>query len=466
MSNGHDDGKKNAMHILNCYGYYSDEEYRHPAIGRDRIDVVGKRKIDTLPFIGIEVHIKGVLDNDITKLRKLQSLDFRVVLTSNKELINSMKATNTGIEWFPLPSSTEKAFEDFVRRISNAPSDKPYYFDMLKTLQLSNPDPDFVKFKEQIEKAGLDATLALSVIFNGALENIHDNENLINSKEYVFLQSLGVMDGLEIYWYDMQYGNQLKYSFEGVKYPSGSSRKMEGQPLYYESNKALIRMIIKEFISGEHSKLEASLGNYSDTLREIALMGKMGRMTKAIFPDEFTYEMSFSPTLLDFETSPTEVNRIVALASNPFLESDLWDFYMTLVDIGLAKKDSNLIKTLYKPLSEEIDCIGAVSKYENAVDDYLSWWIMVQGGINKAPMQGYCNTLNIPWDLVENCIKETVAKGITSPFIQINGDLRNKIKSVRPYGDKGGVSDIAVYNRDEFLELCSDKMKESLKKIV
>lgn len=466
MTDVHAGGKENAKHILNWYGYYSECEYNHPAIGRDRIDVIGRRKTDIPPFIGIEVHIKGVLDDDLIKLRNLQSLDHRVVLTPNRELINSMKTTKTGIEWFLMPSRNEIGFESFIRHISNTPMEKPFFFDMLETLRSASPDPDFVKLTEQIESAGLDVPLALKVIYNGALENFHNDDGLRSSKEFIFLQSFGIIDGLEIYWYDMKYGDDLKYSFDGIKSSNWSSRKMAGQPLYYDSNKVFIRGAVKEFVHGKHSELESSIEQYSVTLREIALMGRMGRINKSTYTDKFSYEMSFSPDLLYFESLSTEAKRLMALASNPIIDNDVWNLYTTLVDLGLAKRDSNIIRTLYKPIAEEIACIGAIKKYDDAVNEYLSWWVMVQGGIKKASMQAYCNALNIPWDLVENCIDKTVTKGLTSPFIDKNGGLRRTMNFVKPYGDKGGASDIAIYNRGDFLDFCSAKMKENLEKII
>ena len=470
MSREHEKIQDNVEKILKKLGYDTEQEYTDKFLQGKRIDVVVLTK-EKSPFIGIEVHIEGDLDSDIKKLVSHPGLTYRVIITPDRELIETGKGMTDKISWFLVPSENESGFENFVRNLKGAGATTPYFFEERKQLvEIVGASERVEKIKELLASNDLDYDVARRVIYTGIANGGLPSHEYRDTKEYRYLQSLGITAGLEFYWDDMKWGDKLKFSYEGVEVPDVfTSRKMNGEPLAYQNWRDTIREIVKDEISSKLEDLLSVSKGYSDAFNELALIGKEGKYpVPDVNTDEFN-DSGFNPPL-DFDLKtvpPTETARVLALVSNPFLNDQFWEYGNKLVDIGLSVAyERRQIRVLYKPIAEAIRCNGATGRKREEVDNYLSWWILYQGGVANRNMVRYSNILGVPWEKVENCIDTTFSKGLTSKFIPDVEGLRKLGESIDPFWNIVGAKQISVFNAREFGDLCKKITKRALDKII
>jgi hypothetical protein len=275
--------------------------------------------------------------------------------------------------------------------------------------------------------------------------------------------SLGILQGLELYWYDMEWGDRVKYTYERAEVPNGiQTRRMRGEPLAYIENKAIINSVVKSYIEDIMHSTGKGINGYSQIFCEIALRGRKG--------DFRPHEQNFIPnSWLTNHVEPVEQARLDALAANPFISVKLWEFGKGIVMKGLGVVISDdLIKIPYKTVAEVFEFSGKVKEKEEEVNEYLAWWILYRGGVFKESMMKESNLLGVPWDMILQCVDETFSKNLTSRYIQDTTGIHStsnylESKSGQRIDD---ISDITVYRLAEFESYCSRKIQDSLTNIL
>ncbi len=473
MSEEHSKIQDDIEKMLKMLGYNTEQEYTDKILQGKKIDVVAFNN-KNVPFIGIEIHIEGDLDNDLKKLLDYP-LSYRVIITPDRNLVEIGKKGWGNVEWFLVPSEYEKGFENFVRKLKGVSDDFPYYFNRNREfIEIIDISEKLKKIKELFKTNNLNYDVACDIIYTGIVSGGDVPYESMDTNEYKYLQSLGITAGLDLYWDFMEWGNELKFSSEGVQTPIGikSYKRKKGEPLAFEGWKDLLTDIAKDKISRKSSELLSFSREYSDVFNEIALIGKQGTFS---IPEEhynyFTdigYDAPWEMGLgLDHKyIPPTQIARIQTLASNPFLNDKFFLYGRRLIDIGLAVEIKHrLIRTLYRPIAEAIKCIGAIEKRTEEVNDYLSWWILYRGGTARRNMVQYSNILNIPWDKIETYIEITYSMGLTSKYIPDNAGLRKIGQSINPFWNPIG-TDISVFKEKEFSDFCKQNLRDALERVI
>ena len=456
----HEEIKNNVCRILEWYGFSSDPEYN---VNNGRVDCAGFKSNNSESYIGIEIHIKGNLDTDLKKLIN-SKFSYKVIITPDKELINKMSDSTKEISWFLPPSEYEHGFENYIKSISGASYRNEYWYNSRNKIVIMQENFEnnamVTKFEDLLRSNRLNADLAEKIIYDYASAGgpyFSESKNYENTNEYKFLNSLGIVQGLEIYQLDMEYGDKLQYTYEKTFITDFiSTRKMRGEPDAYLANRTLINSVIKKYIDKMSNKIDILLNKYSKYFCEVALLGKKGYFrpyTNDFMPD---IDIKFIP--------PAEYARSIALAANPFLSSRFWEFGKTLVNIGLGIQATNeLIRAPYKAIAEEFGFLGSIKNRELAVNKYLSWWILYRGAFKKTDMKNESAIYHVTWDDVLECIDETFSRNLTSHYIE-----QEELRSLNNFmASKGGypingISYITVYNDEEFRSYCYKKMQEAL----
>lgn len=472
MSREHDKIQDNIMRMIERLKIYEAEiEYPDKTLQGRRIDVVAIRKSDRTTFIGIEIHLEGELDPDLKKLVNSQ-FPYKVIITNDRELISTGKKMSDQIYWFPVPSENERGFEDFLRKISDVDEKTPYFFDTNRQLmELVGKSQRVMKIKELLTQNNLSIELAWKIIYYGSAGGYSSGvtDEYRGASEYTYLKSLGIIDGLEIYRDYMKWGDQLRFTDERVEYPGGGeSRKMGSQLMNFKAWKDYLKEIIQDYVNSKLDDLLAVSKEYSDVFNEIAFIGKEGIFSNTQNSPSYSYNAGIE-NVLEFDmgyTPPVDVARLKALASNSYLSGQFWEYGNKLAGAELAVMvEGRLIMTLYKPLADAVRCEGALRRKSDEADEYLSWWILFQGGSGR-DMKRYANILDVPWDSVEECVNLTFSLGLTGKYNTDITGFRGVQRAINPFGDPDTLTDIAIFKREEFAEFCKDKMKSAIDKII
>ncbi len=464
MSDIHSGAQNEVCGILEWYGFRSDAEYH---VDNGSIDCVAFGKNSSKPFMGIEVHIQGNLDTDLKKLLGSKFLTHRVILTPDGNLMTKMSQSMPDISWFPLPSKDDHSFENYIRSLPEAIKRDKYWYEGKETVVViqSSNDP-LSKFEELLKENRLNVELSERIIYTFAVaggSSPKESKGMGDTNEYKFLMSLGILQGLELYWYDMEWGDRVKYTYERAEVPNVTqTRKMRGEPLAYIDNKAIINSVVKSYIEDIMHSIGKGIDGYSETFCEVALMGRKG--------DFRPYEQNFTPySWLSNHVEPVEQARLDALVANPFISARLWEFGKEIVKNGLGVIISDdLIKIPYKTVAEVFGFSGKIKEKEDEVNEYLAWWILYRGGVFKESMMNESNLLGVPWDMILQCVDETFSKNLTSRYIQDTTGIHSMSSYLESKGGQriGGISDITVYRQAEFESYCSRKMQDSLSNIL
>ena len=209
MSNDHRNAKNNVCGILNWYGFNCDQEHHVPT---GLIDCVAYRNGSSEPFMGIEVHLQGELDTDLKKLLSAPFLTNKVIITMDRSLIDRMSKSMSDIFWCPLPGEDDHTFENYVRNLPGAAKRNSYWYQSKRIVENIQTDNGMVqKFEELLSENGLNVDLAEEIIYRFAAAGqvgFPGSESYTETNEYKFLKSLGIAQGLEIYWFDMEWGDK------------------------------------------------------------------------------------------------------------------------------------------------------------------------------------------------------------------------------------------------------------------
>lgn len=469
MSSEHSMAQEVVEQMLTWYGFDAKQEY---SVGGGLIDCVACRKEETTPFMGIEIHISGTLDTDLKKLHSASFLSHKVVLTPDRNLINSISESKSDVSWFPLPGKNERSFEDYIRNLPFATHRDKYWFDGMEIVtSIEETNDPVTRFEAFLRENRLDADLAEKIIYQGAVPG-GDGLLVINkykdTNEYTFLKSLGILAGLEIFWYDMEWDGNINLSYDGVAMPDATrTRKMNGEPIAYGKHKDIIKGVVRKYVQRLADALEIELEDFSEIFNEIALIGTMGNFKK---PTNYQNGFEFT-SAYDYAANqgviPAEVARIGALAANPIAISRIWEFGNKLLKIGLGIAVSNeVIKVPYRTLAEIYGFRGKLHSKKESVYDYLGWWILINGGVGKRDMKRQSELLAVPWEKVLDCIEITFSKKFTSRYIPDTSGIRQVGNFINPIRGIGGASDISLFRPQEFLSFCSEKLEEAFLSVI
>ncbi len=464
MSDYHSRVQNDVCRIFEWYGFRSDDEYR---VNNGYIDCVAFTNRSSRPFVGVEVHIQGKLDSDLKKLLDSTFIPHKIILTPDMGLISEMSKSISEIVWFPLPSKEDHHFEDYIKKLPESIKKEKYWYEGTVEVNLIQNASDIVtKFSEILTENNLNIDLTEKIIYTfisaGSTIPI-DSKGIEDTNEYKFLNSLGIMQGLEFYWYDMEWGDKVRYSSINAEVPGIiQSRKMQGEPIAYVNNKSIINGVVKNYLEKLEGRIGTTVKGYSKAFCEVALMGSRG--------DFRPYARNYVPIgRLPNYIPPEEQSRLEALAANPFLSEQLWRFGKDLANLGLGVAVADdLIRVPYKTVVDVFDLSGNVKEKQGYVDEYLAWWVLYRGGIYKENMRKESNIVGVPWDFVLECIDETSSKGFTSRYLyDITGiqSMNNYMQSKE--GNRiGGISDITVFKDSEFKSYCSSKIYNCLSNII
>jgi hypothetical protein len=469
MDKGHREIQEIVVQMLDWYGFVGDLEV---GIGDGLLDCAAFKKGESNPFMGIEVHMKGNLDTDLKKLLGNEFLTHKVILTPDRSLISSMSQSTLGIKWFLLPDKYETGFENYLREVSSADHSKNYWFHVRATVQNLMDSPEPVKnFETLLKNNGLNVETAEEIIFRGAASGgdvYRVVGKLRDTNEYAFLSSIGILVGLEIYWYDMEWDGDIRCSYEKVEMPDGTStRILKGEPLAYTQNKDVIAGVMRKYVQDHLGRLKNSLKDYSNVLNEITLIGSKGRFSKpysSLGLSSFTseYELSISSGAVS-----TDIVRLGALASNPKMKEFMWKYGQKLVELGLGIQISlDLIMAPYKLLSDVGGYRGTISGHVEEVDEYISWWALLNAGLRNKSVKGISESLGVPWERIEECIELTFSKGLSSRYIPDSSGLIGMKNFTSSTGSLGRVNDFSIFKPQEFSDFCYKKMIDAFSKMV
>jgi hypothetical protein len=450
--------------MLEWYGFSSDKEH---SVMDGYIDCIAYRKDSHEPFMGIEVHILGNLDTDLKKLLSAAFLTNRVIITPDRNLIDKMSRSTPDILWFPPSSKDDHGFENFIRKLPGAITRDKYWHEGKNAyIAIETSDDPVAKFESFLRINGLNADLAETIIYRFASSAggyPPDSEGYRDTNEFKFLESLGILQGLVVYWFDMEWGDNARYSYERAEVPNGTStRKMKGEPLAYAQNKTIIKGVMSRHVENLKGTLGDKLNGYSKIFSEVALMGTRGyfRPYKNDFSSAYDFEPNWTP--------PIEAARLGALAANPFISSRIWEFGKELVRGNLGVElASDLVTAPYKLMVNAFGFSGSVKDKEEEVNEYLAWWTLYRGGLRGKNMARQCEILGVPFEKIIKCIDETFSMKLTSRYIPDTGvksSINDFLASKEGYEIKG-VGDISVFRPQEFESYCSKKIRGSLTNI-
>ena len=462
MSNDHGNTEDDVCGILNWYGFNCDEEYH---VHNGFIDCVAYRNGSSKPFMGIEVHLQGQLDTDLKKLLSAPFLTNKVIITMDRSLIDRMSKSMSDIFWCPLPGEDDHTFENYVRNLSGAAKRNSYWYQSKRIVENIQTGNGMVqKFEELLSENGLNVDLAEEIIYRFAAAGqagFLGSKSYTETNEYKFLKSLGIAQGLEIYWFSMEWGDKARYSYESAEVSNITrTRKMNGEPLAYEENRELINLIMSKYVENIMNSLGGKINGYSKIFSESALIGTAGYFRP--------YKNNFIPANgLTNWTPPVEIARLRALVANSFISQKIWEFGKELAKINLGVKVSDdLILVPYKLISETFRFSGIANEKEDEIDEYLAWWVLYAGGKREENIEQQCNFLGIPFEDVVKCVDETFSKGLTSRYIR-DTDTSRMGQFMNSHGGHniGGLSNIAVFRPEEFEAYCFKEISESLTNI-
>jgi hypothetical protein len=462
MSDKHSEIKDNVCGIMGWYGFNCDQEY---PVTNGYIDCVAYRNSSSEPFMGIEVHIQGNLDTDLKKLLSASFLTNRVIVTPDRNLIDKMSKSMPNIFWCTPPSENDHSFENHVRNLAGALVRNKYWYDGLKVIRMIELNNEaIIKFENLLKENGLDPYFAEYIIYNFASAGgglPQKPERFMITNEYKFLKSLGIIQGAGIYWFDMEWGDGARYTYESAEVPNvTSTRKMKGEPIAYLSNKIIIDGVMKKYVENIKETLGGRIVGYSDIFSEAALIG-----TKGFYRP---YKRNFIPASEYLKWTPTiEINRLQMLVANPFLSSRVWEFGKDLVRSNLGLElATDLITAPYELIVKTFGFTGSAMEREEEINEYLAWWILYVGGERGENMSKLCKALDVPFETLLKCIDETFSIKLTSRYIE-ETELSSMTDLLSSYGGHKieGVGGISVFKPKEFESYCSKKMKESLNNI-
>ncbi len=469
MGDRHREVQEIVVQMLDWYGFIGDLEV---GIGNGLLDCAAFKKGESTPFMGIEVHMKGNLDTDLKKLLSNKFLTHKVILTPDRSLISGMSQSTPGIKWFLLPDKSETGFENYLREVSNTSRVKNYWFNVKATVQNLMDTPESVKnFETLLKKNGLNIETAEEIIFRGAAsggEVYHAIGILKDTNEYAFLTSIGILAGLEIYWYDMEWDGNIKCYYERVEMPDGSStRILKGEPIAYIQNKDIIAGVMRKYVQDHLGNLKNSLKGYSNFLNEITLIGSNGRFSKPFgkpnlngFISEYEYSISKGAV-------PTDIVILAALASNPMMTEFIWKYGKKLVGAGFGIQiSSDLIRAPYKLLADVGGYRGTISGHIEEVNEYLSWWALLNAGLRYKSVKGINEILGVPWEKIEECIELTFSQGLSSRYIPDLSGLGGMKNITSSAGSLREVNDISIFKPQEFYDFCYKKMIDTFSNMV
>ena len=462
MSDEHENIKKGVCRILEWYGFNCEDEY---IVANGRIDCVSYKNGSSEPFMGIEVHLQGELDTDLKKLLSAPFLDKKVIITPDRALIDRMSKSMPEIFWCPPPETDDHTFENYVRSFPGAANRDRYWYEARQRVEIIQTGNGTVaKFEELLRENGLDVDLAEEIIYRFAAAGqgyFLDSVKYMETNEYKFLQSLGIAQGLSIYWFDMEWGEKARYTYAGAEVRNiTATRRMKGEPVAYSENKDIIIALVNRYVENVMDQLEGKINGYSKVFSEAALIGSAGyfRPSKGNFNLVNEYP-NWTP--------PVEVARLRALVANPFLSQKIWEFGKELLKCNLGVKASDdLIMAPYKLISEVFGFSGSANDKEDEINEYLVWWILYNGGQSGRNIEQQSRMLGVPLEDVINCIDKTFSMKLTSRYIK---DTKTSTMShfLESHGghEIGGLSNITVFKPEEFDSYCSKKMLESLNNI-
>lgn len=461
MSDEHEDIKRIVCQIMWWYGFNGEDEYQ---VANGRIDCAACRSGSSEPFIGIEIHLKGELDTDLKKLLSAPFLTHKVVITPDRALIDRISKSMPDIFWCPPPGRDDHTFENYVRDLPGAAKRNEYWHQARQMVEIIQADNGMVaKFEGLLRENGLDVDLAEEIIYRFAAGKgyFSDSKAYAETNEYKFLQSLGIAQGLGVYWFGMEWGDRARYTSEKAEVPNlVATRRMNGEPLAYAENKDIINAVVNKYVKSIRDKLEGKINGYSKVFSEAALIGRAGYFRP--------YRNDFLPdNELHHSALPLEAARLNALVANPFVCQKVWEFGKELLKCNLGvRAGDDLIMAPYKPISEVFGFSGSASEKEDEIDEYLAWWILYNGGQRGKNIEQECSMRGVPLEDVIKCIDETFSMKITSRYIK-----DTKISTMSQFMDSRGghmirgLSDITVFKPEEFESYCSKKMVESLTNI-
>lgn len=462
MSDDHENVKRTVCLILEWYGFTCEDEYN---VANGRIDCVSYRNRTNEPFMGIEVHLQGELDTDLKKLLSASYLDNKVIITPDRPLIDRMSKSMPEIFWCPPPKANDHTFENYFRTLSGAANRKEYWFQARQTVEIIQTGNGAVaKFEELLRENGLDVELAEEIIYLFAAANqvyFLDSEKYMETNEYKFLKSLGIAQGLGIYWFDMEWGEKARYTYEQAEVQDiTATRKMKGEPLAYSENKEIINAVVNMYVKNILDELGGKINGYSKVFSEVALMGSAGYFR--------SHEGNFIP-VNEFPswTPPVEDARLRALVANPFLSQKVWEFGKELLKRNLGVKASDdLIMAPYKLISEVFRFSGSASEKEEEINEYLAWWILYNGGQSGKDIEQQSRMCGVPLEDVIKCIDKTFSMKLTSRYIK-GTKTSTMSQFLESHGghEIEGLSNITVFKPEEFKSYCSKKMLDSLNNI-
>ena len=371
----------------------------------------------------------------------------------------------SNIFWCTPPSGDDHTFENYVRNLPGAAKRDSYWYQSKRIVENIQTGKGMVqKFEELLKENGLNVDLAEEIIYRFASAGqtgFPGSESYIETNEYKFLKSLGIAQGLEIYRFDMEWGDKAKYSYERAEVPNIiETRKMKGEPLAYAENREIINIIVNKYIENVRNELSGKINGYSKIFCESALTGTGGYFRP--------YKNDFYSVNEIFKWTPSmEIARLRALVANPFISKKVWEFGKVLLEKNLGVRVSDdLIIAPYKPISEIFGFSGSANEKYEEINDYLAWWILYVGGENGENIEEQCNLLGVPLENVINCADETFSMGLTSRFIK-DTNLSSMSQFLGSHGGHKiyGLSNITIFKAEEFKEHCSKRMIESLTNI-
>lgn len=220
MSEEHSNIQDMICRMFEWYGFRAKEEY---PVTKGYIDCVAFTKDSLEPFVGIEIHISGNLDTDLKKLLDASFLKTKIIVTPDRHLIARMSNEMPTVLWFPVPSQEGHSLENYIRGLPGASKREKYWYEGAADIVLiGKSDGTVEKFENMLRENGLDVNLAEEIIYSYASSPggiPPDSDGEIETNEYKFLSSLGIVQGLEIYWFDMEWGDMAKYSYERAEVP-------------------------------------------------------------------------------------------------------------------------------------------------------------------------------------------------------------------------------------------------------
>ena len=369
--------------------------------------------------------------------------------------------------WFPVPSQEGHSLENYIRGLPGASKREKYWHEGAADIVLiGKSDGTVEKFENMLRENGLDVNLAEEIIYRYASSPggiPPDSDGEIETNEYKFLSSLGIVQGLEIYWFDMEWGDMAKYSYERAEVPGVTgTRKMSGQPIAYEQNKGIIRGVVRRYLENRKAQLGLKIKDYSGLFLETALIGTRGYLRP--HRNNFISEYEMYPNW----TFSVEAYRLGALAANPFISSKIWEFGKKLIGMGIGIQQSvDLITAPYKLISDVFGFSGSITEKEDNVNRYLAWWILYRGGLLGKNIPSQCDLLGVPLEDVLKCVDETFSKKLTSRYIKDSSGIGEMSDFLASHGESEikGISNISVFRKQEFEAYCTMKITDALSNI-